>query len=158
MWLQTWWLLLAPSKAAFTTFWKKKKKKTSMKRLQKTAKRKQRSMAGISTMFFSSGATGVLTSQERVGRDKYIYMTCRIHLKLVCSIIGFTDLLRLNCSTMYYNAMHVKHKAMIIHRTAFTCIYESSKICILCFRFLDLWCFICHSFRFSTHTLKNRVK
>lgn len=34
-------------------------------------------------MFFSSGATGVLTSQESFGRDKYIYMTCCIHLKFV---------------------------------------------------------------------------
>lgn len=36
-------------------------------------------MAGISTMFFSSGATGVLTSQRSFGRNKYIYMTCCIY-------------------------------------------------------------------------------
>lgn len=38
-------------------------------------------MAGISTMFFSSGATGVPASQGSFGRHKYIYMTCCIHLK-----------------------------------------------------------------------------
>lgn len=80
----TWWLLLGLSKAAFPTF--AKKIKNSMKWLEK---RKQRSMAGISTMFFSSGATGVLTSQGCFGRDKYIYMTCCTHQKLVCSTIVF---------------------------------------------------------------------
>lgn len=54
----------------------------TMKRLQAEKKENQKSMDGISTMFFSSGATGVPTSQASFGRNKYIYMTSCIHLKL----------------------------------------------------------------------------
>ena len=43
-----------------------------MKRLH-TENKQQKPMAGIPTMFFSSGATGVPTSQGCFGRDKYIH-------------------------------------------------------------------------------------
>lgn len=49
-------------------------------RTHETGKKRENSTAGISIMFFSSGATGVLASQGCFGRHKYISKTCCIHL------------------------------------------------------------------------------